>query len=140
MSQYAVPLSAFEAIRSQVGPGRLGRLNDEIGTQILTEITRRQHSGQGFAASFIAEGLDFQVASGVMWITSSTSEGSQDKRRRARLPWRGRQRSPLDMALSDVAGPEWVYPGDAANGLYRDAIQHVILVLADSIVTRVNES
>lgn len=123
-SQYAVPLNVFGSIRAQAPPGLGAVLMQELQSDLLKELTRRITEGQTLIRPKpqVLASLDTRVFEGVLWIFAESLDAGAGGRR----SWARKAVAKFNPSLSDVQGPEWVYPGDAAGGLFRDTVSTVI--------------
>lgn len=153
---YAVPLATFETLRAQVPMSHVAALWRELSQDVGREITRRMNVGRGPAGlrADVDATLDVSVVGGLMWIQCQGASALdvptvhkgpgrariKGVRRAARgtgqRPWR-RGWGKADLALANVRGPEWVYPGRAVQGLFRDAVAAVV-AKGQSTIERVN--
>ena len=122
MQRYAVPLQVFEPIRTQV-PARLGalllrELERELAQAVSAKISDAKLTAK-WSRPLVLEGVEIRTFSGVMWVLAD--EGSKDATV-GRRPWRRRPTTTLALSLSEAEGPEWIYPGDASGGIFRDAV------------------
>jgi hypothetical protein len=129
--QYAVPLYNFEPARAQV-PTHLGSLllrtvGEEVEKALTSEILKSVPEWRRLSS---LHNIDSRVTADVLWIFRDQGTDVKSKK-----PWARKPREQF-LALADADGPEWVYPGDAAGGIYRRAVD-AVLKRMPSIIERV---
>lgn len=137
---YVVPAAAFEALAVQLPAHRRREVLERARIEVHAEVTRRLFHGQGpgsVPAGLLTSGIDSFATPTSILLTGTTPLREITSR-----PPRGRLKrtSPAPRAWAKssteagaASGPEWVYPGNAAGGVFRDAVNTVRL-FGDTIV------
>lgn len=124
---YVVPVHALETALVQVAAVQRHLLMDRMRIEIHADVTRRLYQGQGpgrvpvgllssdIASYALPQGIFLVGDIPVAAISKREPRGTLDRKPHA-----------FTLEVSDASGPEWVYPGDAAGGIFRDAVSMVL--------------
>lgn len=125
---YVVPMHALETVLVQVQATARHVLQERLRVEIHADVTRRIFQGQGpgtVPVGLLSDDITSYALPQGVFLSGNLSVDAIEKRGPAASLHR-RPRA-MTMEVSDASGPEWVYPGDAAGGIFRDAVTMVLL-------------
>lgn len=127
---YVVPAQALQALSVQLPATARSAFLDRARIEIHAELTRRLARGEGPGTvptgMLSADITSTSTPAGLYFSGELAPEKIAQREPRGRM-LRGNPvaRAWGDQSFKDASGPEWVYPGLAADGLFRDAVDMV---------------
>lgn len=127
---YVVPSQTFQSLSVQLPAGRRHEFLDRARIEIHAELTRRLSRGEGPgtvpSGMLNADITSAATPANLFFMGELSPEKISEREPRARMSRSGAIiKAWGNQEASRATGPEWVYPGVAANGLFRDAVDMV---------------
>ncbi len=125
-----VPSQTFQSLSVQLPAGRRHEFLDRARVEIHAELTRRLARGEGPGTvptgMLNADITSAATPANLFFMGELSPEKIAAREPRGRLLRSGAvMKAWGDMEASRASGPDWVYPGAAVNGLFRDAVDMV---------------
>lgn len=132
---YIVPAHVYESILIQVPVTSRSQASESFRLSVHSEITKRLGRGEGPSTlglkSVLSADVKTMVSPRAMYISGDVDIKSVAGKEIEAQMFRSRQSGLRTWGKSsaeetDASGPDWVYPGRAADGIFVDSVRTVL--------------